>query len=649
MPEAWVLRTDPIKVHPRAGSCGAAAFHNRRVVVRDIAADPLWESVREEALSHGFAACWSEPIRDDAGEVIGTFAVYLGEAREPSDRELKVLESVSGLIATVIQSARREEALRESEQRFCSLFENAPLGYQSLDEGGHFLDVNQTWLDALGYRRDEVIGRWFGDFLTEDCRELFSVRFERFTELGHVSGVEFDMRHSDGSVSTISFEGRVAHDEAGRFLRTHWILRDVTEQRRAERALLQSEHLLSRTESIAHVGSWEWDLSADRVAWSEELYRVFGLNPARGPLLFDEYSSIYPADEMRRFRQAMERTLDDGTPFSLELKMLRGDGTMRVVYSRCFAERGEGGRPERLYGFVQDITERKQAEEELREYRNHLEDLVERRTEEIARRSAELEAANAELESFSYSVSHDLRAPLRRMDGFSRTVYDNYADVVDERGRHFLERICANARHMGELIDDLLKLSRINRGEMAYKRVDLSAIAEKLCHELESSEPARRVRIDIQPGAIVEGDARLLEAVLQNLLANAWKFTGKTEDARIEFGVTTNIECEPPDNSLPSDARVFFVRDNGAGFDMTYAEKLFGPFQRLHRTDEFEGSGIGLATVQRIIRRHGGRIWARGAVGEGATFYFVLTPQPARPLDHESPAPELTGGWLTGG
>ena len=145
---------------------------------------------------------------------------------------------------------------------------------------------------------------------------------------------------------------------------------------------------------------------------------------------------------------------------------------------------------------------------------------------------------------------------------------------------------------------------------------------------MKSSEPSRRIRIEIEPGVIVEGDARLLEAVLQNLLANAWKFTGKTEEARIQFGAATNAECGAPDESLPGDSRVFFVRDNGAGFDMAYAEKLFGPFQRLHRTDEFEGSGIGLATVQRIIRRHGGRIWAHGAVGAGAAFYFVLSALP---------------------
>ena len=265
-------------------------------------------------------------------------------------------------------------------------------------------------------------------------------------------------------------------------------------------------------------------------------------------------------------------------------------------------------------------------QEELRAYRDHLEELVEERTREITRSSAELETANAELSAFSYSVSHDLRAPLRKMNGFSRALLDGYADSIDERGRHFLERICVNARNMGQLIDNLLRLSGISRVEMKCTTVDLSEIAEKTVAELKASEPSRNVRVAIEPNLTVNGDAKLFQTVLENLLGNAWKFTEKTEYPRVEFAATTNGACGDANAELSDGARVYFVRDNGAGFDMAYADKLFSPFERLHRQDEFEGSGIGLATVERIVRRHGGIAWARGAVGKGASFYFSLSP-----------------------
>lgn len=635
LPQEWIRLIDPMEIGPKAGSCGTAAFRNERVVVRDIATDPLWESVRDDALAAGFAACWSEPIRDDAGEVIGTFAMYLGEAREPSERELRVLESISGLIATVIQSVRRTQSLRESQER-----------YQLVNQATHDiiwdwdlltdrLDWNEAIEAAVGRSRAEMprtIDSWY-DHLHPADRDRVVAGIHAKIEAGErYWSDEYLFGPVDGPYRIYFDRGFIMRDAEGQPCRMIGSMLDVTEQRRAERALRQSEHILARTESIAHVGSWEWDIEGERIVWSDELFRIFGLDPARGPLPFDDYPSLYPAEDMRRLRDAIEAALARGTPFSLELHALRGDGAVRVVHSRGFTDSGEDGRPVRLYGFVQDITERKKSEEELKEYRDHLEELVAERTEEIARRSAELEVANAELEAFSYSVSHDLRAPLRRMDGFSQTLFEGYAASVDERGRHFLERIRANARQMGNLIDDLLKLSRVSRGEMRYEPVDLSDLAGRIAAELRSGGRDRDVRFDIRPDLVDRGDPRLIEAAMRNLLANAWKFTAKTERAVIEFGATENARCESPDEELEGDAVVYFVRDNGAGFDMAYADKLFAPFQRLHRADEFEGSGIGLATVQRIIRRHGGRIWARGAVGSGAAFYFTLSPIPEKDI-----------------
>jgi signal transduction histidine kinase len=227
--------------------------------------------------------------------------------------------------------------------------------------------------------------------------------------------------------------------------------------------------------------------------------------------------------------------------------------------------------------------------------------------------NASLESTNRELEAFSYSVSHDLRAPLRAIEGFSGNLLEDYGAALDPAGRDLLARMQNAAQRMKQLIEDLLNLSRINRFELQRETVNMSGLVESVAAELRSREPARRVELRIAPGLRAEGDARLLRVAFENLLGNAWKFTSNTPAAVVEFGMHF-------ENDLP----VFWIRDNGAGFDMNHAQRLFGAFQRLHSASEFPGTGIGLATVQRVIHRHGGRIWAHGAPGEGATFYFSL-------------------------
>ena len=257
---------------------------------------------------------------------------------------------------------------------------------------------------------------------------------------------------------------------------------------------------------------------------------------------------------------------------------------------------------------IKDITSQKVAENKLVQLNKELDQRVKQRT-------AQLEAANKELEAFSYSVSHDLRAPLVRIDGFSQLLLDSHAEQLDEEGQHYLNRIRSSVLLMSELIDDLLDLSRVSRSELEVREVNLSDIAEKIIRGLKESEPQRKADVEIEGDLKVRGDARLLARALDNLFNNAWKFTSKREVAKIEFGVAQR-----------SPVLVFFVRDNGAGFNNEYADQLFAPFRRLHSSKEFPGNGVGLATVQRIIHRHGGKIWAEGKVDRGAIFYFTLQP-----------------------
>jgi PAS domain S-box-containing protein len=317
---------------------------------------------------------------------------------------------------------------------------------------------------------------------------------------------------------------------------------------------------------------------------------IIGRNAREVPLWAKE------ADRERMTRLLKKRGRIDNQEFRFKVK----SGEIRTVL--LSAEKiNIGGEPCTLVVST-DITERKQAEAKLKRALANLEES-----------NALLAATNKELESFSYSVSHDLRSPLRSIDGFSQALLEDYQGKLDKTGQDYLKRLRGASQKMGELIDGLLKLSRLIRSEMHLRKVDLSALAEEIAARLQETQPKRRVKFVIDKGLTANGDPELLRALLENLLGNAWKFTGKNPEARIEFSLDRN-----------GDKKAFFIRDNGAGFDMAYANKLFVAFQRLHGEEEFPGAGIGLATVQRIINRHGGTIRAEGAVGEGATFHFTL-------------------------
>lgn len=293
-------------------------------------------------------------------------------------------------------------------------------------------------------------------------------------------------------------------------------------------------------------------------------------------------------------------------------------GTVRAIsqtkdYSLRVHEGGEDELGLLAAAFNGMLSQIQSRDASLQEARANLERRVAERTAELARQTRHLDVMNKELEAFTAAVSHDLRAPLRGIDGFSKYLQDNYSAALDVQGQDYLQRVRAGTQRMGHLIDKLLDLSRLSRAELRLESVDMGALARRIAERLQQAEPGRQVRWVIAPDLWVRGDAQLLELALENLLSNAWKFTGHKSPARIEVGLTRQ-----------EGQTAYFVSDDGAGFDMAYANKLFGAFQRLHTQKEFPGTGVGLATVQRIIGRHGGRIWAQAEVGKGSTFYFTL-------------------------
>ena len=320
------------------------------------------------------------------------------------------------------------------------------------------------------------------------------------------------------------------------------------------------------------------------------------------------------------FYRLIWNTILAGRAWSGEVVNRRQDGTLYTEEMTITPVRRDGT-PSHFVAIKQDITTRKQAEAEIHALNVDLDRRVQERT-------TQLEAANRELEAFSHSVSHDLRAPLRTIAGFSRLLVEDCRDQLDANGHHYLERVQAATVHMGALIDDLLSLSSVARATIQREVVDLSDLVGSIAIQLREAEPDRRVEFVIAPDLYASGDARLLELAMDNVLRNAWKYTSRHATARIEVGQMSVAEyvVQHPDAGMqnPQSAIVYFVRDDGAGFDMGYADKLFAAFQRLHCRSEFEGTGIGLTTVQRIIHRHGGRIWAEGAPERGATFYFTL-------------------------
>ena len=511
----------------------------------------------------------------------------------------------------VTERKRNEQELRLRAQ-LLDLAHDAVIVRDPLD--GRVTFWNREAEAIYGYSRTDAINRVIHELLATvfpDSREAVD---DALASEGRWVG---ELRHTrkDGEVIVVSSRQALQRREDGRPIAIIMLNSDITERKRAEEELAETAGLLERTQQISKTGGWEFDLATGKLTWTDEVYRIYGSSDrGYGPVELERAISAFDTESAPIISAALERLVADGEPSDLEVGLIRADGEriwVRVVGEAVI----EGGRVVRVRGIIADVNDRRLVEEEIRTLNAELE-------QRVTTRTTELERVNHELETFAYSVSHDLRAPLRAVDGFSKVLLDDYAEKLGGDGRHYLERVRAGAVRMGTLIDEILKLSRLSRQRFEREPIDISALAREIVAELSCVEPDRHIEVEIEDGLVAEADRGLVQSVLQNLLGNAFKFTTKTDRARVRLGAVEQ-------DGVP----VYFVADNGAGFDMAHAKGLFRPFQRLHRESEFPGTGIGLATVVRAVHRHGGAIWAHGAVNEGATFHFTLTPGAHPPAD----------------
>jgi PAS domain S-box-containing protein len=607
----------------------------------------LPERERTFFASQGIGQIIALPLRV-GGEWYG-FLGFDAPHAEPrwNEQEIVVLRAAASAIAAAIRRLRVEERLRESEARYRALAENTYDLICEADRDGRFLYVSPNFRDVLGYESTELAGRTYVELLHPDDHAALVRDRPRGSDAVPPAHAVNRYLHRNGEwrwFESTSKTFRTANGET----RVVTVSRDVTERKWAEqrierlnrvvRAIRDIDRLITREkdrgrllrqacETLVRVSDYHvvWiglvDLSGERItpvasaggdasALEQWVIAIEGAVGQRDPA-WVAFSSGRPhiVREAGRWRL----TAGDGSNSdrsSVVIPLQSGDDRFGVLSVSADQDAFDEEEVELLVEVAGDIAFAlavSAMDAELRIYHDHLEELVQERTTELA-------AANRELEAFCYSVSHDLRAPLRSIDGFSQMLLEDYGDRLEDDGREHLQRVRAASQRMAHLIDDLLELSRLTRSELRREPVDLSALVAAITAELHETQPQREVTFVIGENLFDNGDQQLLRVMFENLLGNAWKFTGKHPSARIEFGVMQS-----------GDELVYFVRDDGAGFDMAYADKLFGAFQRLHGASEFDGTGIGLATVERIIQRHGGRIWAEGEVEKGAAFYFTLS------------------------
>ena len=538
----------------------------------------------------------------------------------------------ASVVMDVTERKHAEDTRRESEERLRAAIAASGTGTFRWDIRSNELSWDEA-LDALfGLPRGKTV-RSLENFIATvhpDDRPGVSARCERCARDGADFAMEFRVVWPDGSEHWLDDQGKTFFDDAGQPLYMAGACVDITERIKAEAqirqlnaslerrveertrelqaanvALHESEERVRLATEAADIGVWAWDLKTNELNWDARMFALYGL-PAHpeGRAVYGDWRARVLPEDLAAQEARLQETVATCGHSHREFRIVRADDqTVRFIQAAETVVVGADGKAARVVGINRDITARKLSETR-----------ISRLNADLLSRAAELETANKELEGFSYSVSHDLRAPLRAVDGFARMLTEDYAERLDEDGRRMLGVIRGESQRMARLIDDLLAFSRLGRQTLEPQEIDMHGLARGVFDELAALEPGRELRLALAPLPPVRGSEAMLRQVWVNLLSNALKFTSGCAVAQIEIGTRDDADG----------GVVYFVKDNGAGFDMRYADKLFGVFQRLHTQEEFTGTGVGLALVQRIVARHGGRIWAEAEVGRGAAFFFTI-------------------------
>ena len=513
---------------------------------------------------------------------------------------------LQGIMHDITERKKVEETLRNTRDYLENLFNNANAPIIVWDPQFKISRFNYAFECLIQKSADEVLGKPINIlFPTDRCEEaMYHIHNTKSGEKWKT--VEIPILRADGVVRTVLWNSATLYTADGKtVIATIAQGQDITERKKAEEELRNTRDYLENLFNNANAPIIVWDpqFKISRFNYAFECL----IQKSADEVLGKPINILFPTDRCEEAMYHIHNTKSGEKWKTVEIPILRADGVVRtVLWNSATLYTADGKTIIATIAQGQDITERKQAEEKIRKLNEELE-------QRVIKRTTQLKVINKELEAFAYSVSHDLRAPLRAINGFSQALLEDYNNKLDADGQDYLRRVCLATKRMGKLIDDLLNLSRVTRCSLHKKTFNISILVKKITSELQKREPERQMQFIIKPNLFVNGDVHLIRLALENLLDNAWKFTNKHINTKIEFGIL-QFEGE----------EVYFIRDDGAGFDMQYIDKLFGTFQRLHKTSEFSGTGVGLATVQRIIHRHGGRIWAESSIEEGATFYFIL-------------------------